>query len=135
MAMHKKFRKARGYSLIELMVVLVIIGIIASIAYPQYGQYVIRAGRADGAAALLEIMERQELFYRSNLRYTGNLTDLGYPGNIVSSEEGRYQISAGTCDSGSLRRCVELPAVAQAAQVSDGNLTLNSRGGQTGNWP
>ena len=36
----KSTRKARGYSLVELMVVVAIIGVISAIAYPSYQSYI-----------------------------------------------------------------------------------------------
>ncbi|MEM7258660.1 MAG: type IV pilin protein, partial [Pseudomonadota bacterium] len=64
--------------MIELLIVVVIIGIIAAIGYPQYNRYILQAGRSEGAGALMELMERQEHFYRDNLTYSTDLTALGY---------------------------------------------------------
>jgi len=143
-ALNKSQSKSDGFTLIELMIVVVIVGIIAAIGYPQYGQYVLRAGRAEGAAALLSLMERQEVHYRDQLSYATVLTNLGYPNTTLASETGRYQLTAGTCASGTINRCVLLvatptPGGKQAADNtganSDGVLTLNSRGAKSNNWP
>ena len=133
----KKSNDAFGFTLIELMITLAIIGILAAFAYPSYTQYTLRAGRAEGAASLLEVMERQEQYYRSNLTYTTQLSDLGYSSTEpLKSETDRYRITAESCGTLPIRRCVNLAATAQARQIADGpTITLNSRGEKTGNWP
>lgn len=65
--------KQSGFTLIEMMIVVAIAGILAAISYPSYRDYVERAGRADGKAKLLEIMQAQERFYSQNQTYTANL--------------------------------------------------------------
>lgn len=123
----------QGFTLIELMIVIAIIGIIAAIGYPSYTNYLQRAGRAEASALLLEVMEKQEQFYRRNLTYTNDLTELGYTG-AVAVESGRYQIAQPAACGSSIRRCVELTATSQDKQGANDNLTLTSRGEKGGNW-
>jgi len=132
--LHKKSQASTGFTLIELLITIAIIGIIAAIAYPSYTQYTLQAGRSEGAASLLQVMERQEHYYRNNLTYTTTLSDLGYAG-VVKSETDRYHITATQCDGMAIRRCVNLVATAQPKQAADGPITLNSRGEKSGNWP
>lgn len=127
--------KQSGFTLIEMMIVVAIVGILAAISYPSYRDYVERAGRADGKAKLLEIMQAQERFYSQNQTYTANLGagGLGYgvaANAAVASDEGRYNITAAAC-AGAIASCVALTADAVGQQASDtkcGDLTLDSRG-------
>ena len=127
--------KQSGFTLIEMMIVVAIVGILAAISYPSYRDYVERAGRADGKAKLLEIMQAQERFYSQNQTYTANLGagGLGYgvaANAAVASDEGRYNITAAAC-GGAIASCVALTADAVGQQASDtkcGDLTLDSRG-------
>ncbi len=48
-------RVARGFSLIELMIVVAIIAILASLAYYNYGRYAFRARRVDGREMLMRV--------------------------------------------------------------------------------
>ncbi len=130
----KKNGRMSGMTLIEILIVVAIIGIISAIAYPSYTSHLLRAGRSEGVAILLEVMERQENFYRNNLTYSVALSaDLSFA-NPLESESGRYLITAAPCDTG-IRRCVALTATAQNKQAGDMNLTLDSRGNKSANWP
>lgn len=130
--------KQKGFSLMELMIVVAIVGILAGIAYPSYQNYVLRSGRADGQAKLMEIMQAQERFYSQNQTYTINLGagagGLAYgvaADAVVPSDERRYNISAAACGGSTIARCVILTATRVGPQLQDnecGNLTLDSRG-------
>ena len=129
--------RQKGFTLIELMVTVAIVGILAAIAYPSYQNYILRTGRADGKAKLMEIMQAQERFYSQNQTYTTNLGAGGLAYGVaanaaVPSNEGRYNISASTCGGSiTIAQCVTLTAARTGAQVNDttcGSLTLDSRG-------
>lgn len=89
----QQINRSRGFTLIELMIVVAIIGILAVIAYPSYKDYSIRAKRADGKAALIQLQMAQEKYRASCAQYaTGIVTDSdawectsGGAHNLVSS--------------------------------------------------
>ena len=135
----KSRKNISGFTLIELMIVLAIVGIIAAIGYPSYTQYLLKSGRSEGVSALLQMMERQESYFRDNLSYTTDASQLGYTAGTVASETGRYNLTASQCGNESLGRCVLLTAAAdpQGKQAADtfGDITLDSRGVRSSNWP
>lgn len=129
-----------GFSLMELMVAVAVVAIIAAVAYPSYQGQIRKTKRSEGQTALLDALNRQERFYSTNNTYTLVLSDVGYSASIaVSTAEGNYQISARPCKpitstcvtSGAdepLTNCIEIIAVAQGNQSTDGDLTIDSRG-------
>ncbi|MBI3900127.1 MAG: prepilin-type N-terminal cleavage/methylation domain-containing protein [Gammaproteobacteria bacterium] len=66
--------RARGFTLIELMIVVVIIGILASIAYPGYTTFMTQGRRSDAHTALLRITDVQEKFFTRCNSYASSLT-------------------------------------------------------------
>ncbi len=82
--------KQKGMSLIELLIVMAIVAIIAAVAYPSYQDYMIKARRADGTGAALELAQYMERVYSENGRY-----DQDRAGNPIAIPAGLLQNPAG----------------------------------------
>jgi type IV pilus assembly protein PilE len=84
-----KALNARGFTLIEVMIVVVIVAILAGIALPSYQEHVRKSRRIDARETLTRMAALQERFFFQNSRYSNKLSDLG--GN--TSPEGWYSIT------------------------------------------
>jgi type IV pilus assembly protein PilE len=120
---HMQTRPAqRGVTLIELMIVMVILAIIAAIAIPSYRQQVLKSGRSDAKAALLQTSQTLERCFTRVSTYTGCVV---LP---VASPEGLYSVTAGEDDEDITATTYQLTATPQAGQAQDttcGSFTLD----------
>lgn len=140
----KRAKNARGFTLIELMIVVVIIGVLAAIAYPSYQGYARKTKRTDAKSALTALANLQEKFYNQCYKYTSSITgtfplsggdsckDDATPGlgGVTDSPDKLYTLSATVGDPPTN---FELKATAKAgtSQASDTGcteLTVNSAG-------
>jgi type IV pilus assembly protein PilE len=62
-------RRARGFTLIELMIAVAIVGILAAIAYPSYLDSVRKSRRADAQGALLGFANGMERHFTETSNY------------------------------------------------------------------
>lgn len=132
----KSISKAKGFTLIELMMVVAVIGIIVAIALPSYQNSTLKARRSDGQTKLLEVQANMERYIFDNTSYPANLSDMSaYSANTDLSDQEYYEVTiksaSGSCP---LVSCYQLQATALGPQVDDGDLELHSNGTKVGNW-
>lgn len=60
---------ARGFTLIEVMIVMAVLAILAAIALPSYREYIARSRRAQAQAQLLEAAQYMQRYYSEHDRY------------------------------------------------------------------
>lgn len=64
-------RRARGFTLIELMVTVAIVAILAAVALPSYTNYVQRGKITEAYSSLSELRLRAEKWFADNRTYVG----------------------------------------------------------------
>ena len=124
-------RFARGFTLLELMIVVAIIAILASFAMYNYGRYAFRARRTDGREMLMRVAAAEERFFTNFNRYSASLTDSAADGGLgFASAESDNRDYAITIALGNGNATYTLTATAQNAQVNDlcANLTITDTG-------
>lgn len=114
---------ARGFTLIELMIVVAVVAILAAIAYPSYNEQVRKSRRAQAKADLVEYSQLAERFHSSNNTYVGLN---GIP-NVSPREGGTAFYTIGVAPTQST---FVITATPQGTQTRDkcGTLTLNQAG-------
>lgn len=134
-------RAAKGFTLVEVLIVVAIIGLLAAVAMPSYQSYVQKSRRSDAKSALMDAANRQQQFLLNRGTYTTNMRDLGYAADPANSPDNFYQFDAAACGAGvPLTRCFQLTATPVGSQAGDAGcttFTLTSGGvrGATGTTP
>ena len=123
--------KARGFTLVELMVTLIVVAILMAIAIPSYRQSVIKGNRRAAQAVMMEMINRQEQYFVANRVYATE-AELNYdlPQDVADNYSYNFAVDAGPPPS------VTINFVAEGGQVGDGDLSASSLGTKTpaGKW-
>jgi type IV pilus assembly protein PilE len=124
-------RRARGFTLIEMMIVVVVIALLGAVALPSYQRSVAKARRADAKAALSTAAQMMERYSTENpvAGYsTATLSSTAGPTVVYKnrSDNGNYALSL----SGLAVMTFTLNATPLSSQAADpcGTFTLNERG-------
>ncbi len=126
-----KAAPARGFTLIELMIVVAVLGVLLLLVLPGYTESVRKSQRADGMRFLMELASRQERFYAQNGTYTDDPNDLGL--ESTTSSEGHYSLTVASCGAG-IATCYKLTATPIGGQAKDtkcANFSIDSLGQRT----
>lgn len=147
-------RSARGFTLIELMIVVAIVAMLGAIAYPSYMSSVVKGRRAQGRTALTELLFQQERYLTQNNTYclfsttsagavsaptTDGCPTAPLPFKFFSGENSTspaHYLSTEYCQDStganqSIRECVRVVAVPVKTDVEVANLKMQSTGVKT----
>ena len=135
-----KKQSHRGFTLLELMIVVAIVGILVSIAYPSYVDSVRKGKRAEGRAALADLLQQQERYMTQNNTYyefsntKGTTNPTTVPFKTFSGDNsatGAYYLSAEACAGSTITECVMVKAEPKMPDPEAGTLEILSTGTKT----
>lgn len=113
-----------GFTLIELTVAIAVIGILATLGWSGYSQHILKTKRAEGRAALLQVLlqqERQFSYLNSYQAFTSEPAQTQfkwYSGD--RPETSAYSIAAQACPNENIRSCVRVTATPGGVLVNTG---------------
>jgi type IV pilus assembly protein PilE len=121
-------RKARGFTLIELIIVVAIIGILVAIAFPSYQNHLRKGRRAQAESFLMEVANSQQQYILDARSYAPDLATLGKTAPTdVSNFYNMRVVTVATPPSFSL----SATPIVGSVQEPDGVLTIDSSGAKS----
>jgi type IV pilus assembly protein PilE len=123
-------RRARGFTLIELMITVAVVAILAAIAYPSYQAHLRKGHRAAAQSFMVEVANRQAQYLLDARNYAVGSTALAdltvsAPADVTTYYDINVETSTGgTAPSTPPSYRVRATPKTGSAQVPDGELIL-----------
>lgn len=130
-------RTAKGFTLVEVIIVVLIISVLAAIAYPAYQDSVVKSRRAAAKACIGEATQFLERFYTTNnLTYVGgDAAWLAIGCSAGTDVTNHYTVTPTIAVVAGARPTYTVTATPRGLQLAKdtqcGTLSINTRGDKT----
>jgi len=120
-------KPAAGFTLIELMMVVVIVAVLTLVAYPAYQSYTVKANRAEAKSYLMDVAQKQQLYFNDSRSYAENAATLYTvaPARVASNYAVVFEITTTTPPPTFVIRA---NPIAGTLQADDGTLSISNTG-------
>ena len=123
-------RRARGFTLVELVITIAVIAILAGVAWPSYESYVRRSKRATAQTALMTLANREQTHLLDLRGYTTSLNALSFA--APPELRGDYAFTVVVDNAASPRTFVATATpLNQQARNGEQTLTVSQSGART----
>jgi len=117
--------KAKGVTLMEVMITVAIIGILSAIAIPSYSTYVTKSRQGEAKSALLELGQFMERHYTANSSY--GTVSAGVTTSLTATDGGNTYYTVAVSSTAQTFDITLTPTGVMSGD-SCGNYTLDEQG-------
>ena len=123
--------RARGFTLIELVITIAIVGVLVAVALPTYRDHMRKSRRAEAQAYLMAVAGRQQQFLIDSRAYAANRRTINSP--MPASVGAAYDVTLGVAGGPPPTFALTAAPKAGTDQVYErcGTLTVDQTGAKT----